>query len=71
MVLAASAVAMVPIVYVKEVWIRYDASKGLRHALANTFSTTSEWSPKDPALNKEYSDLLAAEAQAAQKRPSS
>ncbi|XP_050710225.1 sodium-dependent nutrient amino acid transporter 1-like isoform X2 [Eriocheir sinensis] len=68
--LAAAAVAMVPIMFVKEVWIRYDASKGLRHSLANTFSITSEWGPKDPALNKEYCDLLAAEAQAAHRRPS-
>ncbi|XP_063861934.1 uncharacterized protein LOC135101626 isoform X2 [Scylla paramamosain] len=53
-ILAVTAGSLVPLMFLKEVMKRYDSSKGLRCALINVFSATSEWSPKDPALRQEY-----------------
>ncbi|XP_063842210.1 sodium-dependent noradrenaline transporter-like [Scylla paramamosain] len=52
--MAVTAVALVPLMLLKEVINKYGASQGLQRALIDVFTATSEWSPKDPALRQEY-----------------
>lgn len=68
--LAVTSVGMVPAVFLREVWIRYRASKGLWYAVLDTFRATTGWSPKHPELNKEYCNLLEEEVKKADWRPS-
>ncbi|XP_063861923.1 sodium-dependent nutrient amino acid transporter 1-like isoform X2 [Scylla paramamosain] len=67
-ILAVTAGGLVPLMFLKEVIKRYDTSKGLRRALIDVFSATSEWSPKDPALRQEYHNLQATENKATERR---
>ncbi|XP_045133885.1 sodium-dependent nutrient amino acid transporter 1-like isoform X1 [Portunus trituberculatus] len=67
-ILTVTAGCLVPLMFLKEVIKRYDASKGLRDALIDVFSATSEWSPKDPALRQEYLNLQATENKATPRR---